>query len=103
MRGQGAQLGLVDAKQAKIEDYVTQKALDGLFLMIAEQEKAIRKDPVGAATRGVTGSISAHALNSAATSTIGNGDANHLRHSLHPRLFAHGQIITFAIGNRVAA
>ncbi len=48
--GQGAQLGLVDAKQAKIEDYVTQKALDGLFLMIAEQEKAIRKDPLGAAT-----------------------------------------------------
>jgi hypothetical protein len=26
---------------------VTQKALDGLFLMIAEQEKAIRKDPIG--------------------------------------------------------
>jgi len=48
--GRGAKLGLVDAKQAKIEDYVTQKALDGLFLMIAEQEKAIRKDPVGAAT-----------------------------------------------------
>jgi hypothetical protein len=48
--GKGAQLGLVDAKQAKIEDYVTQKTLDGLFLMIAEQEKAIRKDPVGAAT-----------------------------------------------------
>ncbi len=47
---QGAQLGLVDAKQAKIENYVTQKALDGLFLMIAEQEKAIRKDPVGTAT-----------------------------------------------------
>jgi hypothetical protein len=48
--GAGARLGLVDAKQARIEDYVTQKALDGLFLMIAEQEKAIRKDPVGAAT-----------------------------------------------------
>ena len=48
--GRGAKLGLVDAKQTKIEDYVTQKALDGLFLMIAEQEKAIRKDPVGAAT-----------------------------------------------------
>ena len=46
----GAQLGLIDAKQARIEDYVTQKALDGLFLMIAEQEKAIRKAPVGAAT-----------------------------------------------------
>ena len=48
--GKGARLGLVDAKDAKIEDYVTRKALDGLFLMVAEQEKAIRKDPVGAAT-----------------------------------------------------
>jgi hypothetical protein len=50
LAAQGAQLGLVDAKQAKIENYVTQKTLDGLFLMIAEQEKAIRKDPVGSAT-----------------------------------------------------
>ncbi len=46
----GAQFGLVDAKQAKIENYVTQKTLDGLFLIIAEQESAIRKDPVGSAT-----------------------------------------------------
>lgn len=29
---------------------MTQKSLDGLFLMVAEQEKAIRKDPVGSAT-----------------------------------------------------
>ena len=50
LAGKGAQLGLVDAKQAKIENYVTQKTLDGLFLMIAEQEKAIRKDPIGSAT-----------------------------------------------------
>jgi len=50
LAGQGASLGLVDAKQAKIENYVTQKTLDGLYLMIAEQEKAIRKDPVGSAT-----------------------------------------------------
>ena len=50
LAGQGAKLGLVDAKQAKIENYVTQKTLDGLFIMIAEQEKAIRKDPLGAAT-----------------------------------------------------
>jgi hypothetical protein len=48
--GKGAHLGLVDAKQARIENYVTQKTLDGLFLMVAEQEKAIRKDPVGTAT-----------------------------------------------------
>ena len=46
----GATLGLVDAQQAKIENYVTQKALDGLFVVIAEREKAIRKDPLGAAT-----------------------------------------------------
>ena len=50
LAGQGAQLGLVDAKQARIENYVTQKTLDGLFLMVAEQEKAIRKDPAGSAT-----------------------------------------------------
>lgn len=50
LAGKGAQLGLVDAKQARIENYVTQKTLDGLFLMVAEQEKAIRKDPVGSAT-----------------------------------------------------
>ena len=46
----GVQLGLVDARQARIENYVTQKTLDGLFLMMAEQEKAIRNDPIGAAT-----------------------------------------------------
>ena len=50
LASRGAQLGLVDEKQARIENYVTQKTLDGLFLMIAEQEKAIRKDPVGTAT-----------------------------------------------------
>ncbi len=41
--------GLVDSKNAHLDDYVTQKALDGLFLMIAEEEKNIRKDPVSAA------------------------------------------------------
>jgi hypothetical protein len=45
--GQAAQFGLLDEKDADLDSYVTQKALDGLFLMIAEQEKAIRKDPVG--------------------------------------------------------
>ncbi len=50
LAGQAAQYGLINAEQAKIENYVTQKTLDGLFLMIAEQEKAIRKDPIGTAT-----------------------------------------------------
>lgn len=45
----GASLGLT-GKDDKIEHYVTRKALDGLYAMIAEQERAIRKDPVGAAT-----------------------------------------------------
>jgi hypothetical protein len=47
--GEGAQLGLVDASQATIEHYVTQKSLDGLYTIIADEEKAIRRDPVGAA------------------------------------------------------
>jgi len=38
--------GLIDDKDANLDQYVTGKALDGLFLMISEQEKAIRKDPV---------------------------------------------------------
>lgn len=46
----GAQLGLV-GKDDKIENYVTRKTLDGLFLMIGEQERAIRQNPVGAATK----------------------------------------------------
>jgi hypothetical protein len=45
--GKAASLGLIDDKDADLDSYVTQKALDGLFLMIAEQEKAIRKDPIG--------------------------------------------------------
>lgn len=48
--GKGAQLGLVDASQASIEQYVTRKSLDGLYTIIAEEEKAIRQDPVGAAS-----------------------------------------------------
>jgi hypothetical protein len=46
--GQAAQLGLVKSEDAKVENYVTRKALDGLFAMIAEEERAIRKDPLGA-------------------------------------------------------
>ncbi len=34
-----------------LDSYVTQKALDGLFVMIAEQEKSIRQDPVGTGSK----------------------------------------------------
>jgi hypothetical protein len=50
LAGQVASFGLVKQEDANIDNYVTRKALDGLFLVIAEQERAIRKDPVGAAT-----------------------------------------------------
>ena len=46
----GAKLGLVKEEDAQLEDYVTRKALDGLFLTIAEEEKKIRRDPAGAAS-----------------------------------------------------
>lgn len=43
----GAKYGLVKKGDENINQYVTQKALDGLYLMIAKEEAAIRKDPVG--------------------------------------------------------
>ena len=44
----GAAVGLVKKEQANLDEYVTQKALDGLYLMVAEEEKKIRHDPLGA-------------------------------------------------------
>ncbi len=49
LAGKAGAFGLVKGDDLKIENYVTRKALDGLYLMIAEEERAIRKDPVGAA------------------------------------------------------
>ncbi len=46
----GVRVGLVEAEDANLDDYVTRKALDGLFFMVAEEEKKVRKDPVGAAS-----------------------------------------------------
>lgn len=45
---QGAKLGLVKGDEANIEQYVTRKALDGLYLMIGEEERAIRQNPLQA-------------------------------------------------------
>jgi hypothetical protein len=47
---QGAKFGLVKKEDANINQYVTRKALDGVYLMIAKEEAAIRKDPVGQAS-----------------------------------------------------
>ena len=41
---------LLGAEATDLDGYVTQKALDGLFFMVAEEEKKIRKDPIGRTT-----------------------------------------------------
>ncbi len=48
---QASQYGLGAARDANVETYVTRKALDGLFLVIADEERAIRKDPLGQLSR----------------------------------------------------
>ncbi|WP_422010271.1 DUF4197 domain-containing protein [Roseateles sp.] len=42
-----AGFGLVRGDDANIQQYVTGKALDGLYRIIGEEEKKIRRDPVG--------------------------------------------------------
>ncbi len=46
--GKGAEFGLVDKRNARLEDYITRKAMDGLFLIMADQEKKIRDHPLQA-------------------------------------------------------
>jgi Protein of unknown function (DUF4197) len=43
----GSTLGLVKPEDANVEQYVTRKALDGLYFMIGQEEKKIRADPMG--------------------------------------------------------
>lgn len=45
--GKAAGMGLLKKDDANIQQYVTGKALDGLYLMIGEEERKIRQDPVG--------------------------------------------------------
>ena len=46
----GAKFGLVKKEDAHLDTYVTQKALDGLFVMVAEEEAKIRQNPAQAAS-----------------------------------------------------
>jgi hypothetical protein len=48
LAGRAAGFGLIKKQDANIQAYVTEKALDGLFLMIAEEEKKIRANPAAA-------------------------------------------------------
>jgi len=45
--GKAAGMGLVKGEDADVRHYVTGKTLDGLYLMIGEEERRIRSDPVG--------------------------------------------------------
>jgi len=46
--GQGAKLGLIKGDAGNIEQYVTDKTLDGLYFMIGEEEHTIRQNPAAA-------------------------------------------------------
>jgi len=48
IKGEMAQAAGKD--EATVENYVTKKAPAGLYLMIAEQEKKFRQNPMGAAS-----------------------------------------------------
>jgi hypothetical protein len=44
--GKGVRFGLVRAEEANLDEYVTRRALDGLYATIAEEERAIRANPL---------------------------------------------------------
>lgn len=44
--GKASSMGLLKPEQSTVQQYVTDKALDGLFAVIGEQERLIRQDPI---------------------------------------------------------
>jgi Protein of unknown function (DUF4197) len=46
----GSKFGVVKKEDANINQYVTKKALDGVYYMVGQEEAAIRKDPMGQAS-----------------------------------------------------
>jgi hypothetical protein len=59
LAGEGEKLGLVKGDAANIEEYVTHKALEGLYTMIGEEEKTIRQNPAAAGSAIVSKVFSA--------------------------------------------
>lgn len=45
--GKASALGLLKRDEENVQEYVTARALDGLYLMIGEEERKIRHDPIG--------------------------------------------------------
>jgi hypothetical protein len=50
MMGRYEQVPLMKSQSLDLDDHVTRKALDGLFHVVAEEEKKIRKDPAARTT-----------------------------------------------------
>ena len=48
--GKAALFGLLKNEDANLDDYVTGRALSGLYTVMADEERAIRKDPLGQAS-----------------------------------------------------
>ena len=58
--GRAARFGLIRKEDADLNAYVTRKALEGLYFTIAEEERAIRRNPMQQSTdllRRVFGSL----------------------------------------------
>jgi hypothetical protein len=58
--GKAASLGILKKNDANIQRYVTEKALDGMYLMIAQEEQKIRLNPMAtgsAILKSVFGSL----------------------------------------------
>ncbi len=49
-----SKLGLIKGNETNIESYVTEKALDGLYTQIGDEERAIRQNPVAAGSAILT-------------------------------------------------
>ena len=47
LAGKASGFGLVKKEDANIQQYVTGKSLDGLYLIIGDEERKIRQDPIG--------------------------------------------------------
>lgn len=47
LTAKASKLGLIQGPAVTVQDHVTQRALDGLYFVIGEEERRIRKDPVG--------------------------------------------------------
>ncbi|MFA9274326.1 MAG: DUF4197 domain-containing protein [Candidatus Aquirickettsiella gammari] len=49
--GKAQKLGAVPENEATVESYVSGRAVDALYTMIAEEEKKIRQDPIGTGSK----------------------------------------------------